>query len=446
MSTQLRNVIFLHKNKLERELFTLDWESRFNVQVFATSHESLALNKLKDESSYLDIYSPEGVEIQSEKNLPVFIFDELQNSFKLSFEFQSFLKKNYDIFFITKLGENVDKSFELSGIDQTTDAYLDYLKIRIQYLENIEVSPVHFYIKVGMNKFIKVINKNEGDLRDITHHYQAKGMKFLYVKSCDHKELVAGVGDLLEKTTRAINSDPQIIQQNIVNYIENTNQSLMGLGIKGGQVQIVQKTVDIVLSEAMKIETLWSIVQDTLTRENYLTGHSMAVAFICCSISTKIPVMNNDSIRKKLVLAALFHDSFLEEGRLLYMTNIQLCADKNLTSREKRQLAFHTLEASHLMRKIPNIPPNVDNIIFDHHFIPEGKTFFEQVSSSAINQLTAIFILAEDFYHLCFQHGMNVDAKYFAIKSLRKHYNFDNFKIPLDVLENLFTQEADQND
>lgn len=434
----MRTVIFLHHSKLQLELFTRDWESRFNIQIFATQMESMALKKLKEEMLEHQTFSHDRANLKVESLPPIFVFDEIQSSLKLSLEMQKFLGENPNILLINKLGENADRSFELFGVQFTDDLYKDYLKIKIVYLENVPSSPADLYIKVGLHKYIKVINKEDEGLKEISDHYLEKGIKYFYLKKDDHKKIMEKMAKDLTKRLKNFDSDPKIVVKCILNSVDNIHQSLIGVGLVGDHNQLVQETVQAILHEIKTVDAVWSYVQDKLTGQNYLANHSMAIAFISCSISTKIPELNNEMTRKAFVLAALFHDAYLDEGRLLYMSNIQIINDKNLTSREKRELASHSSEACDLLRTIPNVPPNADDIIWDHHETPQGEVPIAKMSERKTNPLTATFILAEDFYHLCYQHGMNSEAKYFAIQLLKKYYHTGNFKTSLTALEELF--------
>lgn len=431
----MRTVILLHKDKLERELLVLDWEARFDVQVFATANENQAFDKLEVYFIRNRLLPQENRHIN---HFPVFIFDQIKNKFSLSLKNQKFLNDNTNIFFINKLGDNADKSFELADIITIGDKYRDNFKIRVSYLGTIKVAPANFYLRIGESKYLKVINKKEEGLKDLRNHYLAKDIKFLYVKKEDHKKIMNMICKKLHRKFDAINSDPKVLRKNILNSIDVIHQSLLGLGIELIHIELFQKIVAAILIDMEKIDNVWDFLKDKYSYENYLSQHSLAIALICCSICTKFQSLNNMVSKRTFIFAALFHDAFLEEGRLVYMSNIQLNTELFLTSIEKRALTLHAKDASDLLRSIPNIPSNTDTIIMRHHDLATSQGFPGDNQSSKTDQIVEIFTLVEDFYHLYFQNGMNSDSKYFALITIKQYYKAEKFKHSLDHLDSLF--------
>lgn len=441
----MRDVVFFHKKKSERELYIFDWESRYDVQVCGVDNEQSALNKLNELQE--EINEQKKAPLEEKKNSLeniIFIADDVKNKIEWSLEFRKFLEVNPQILVVNKLGESVDKLFLNVNIVSHSDPYREYFKIKLPALDKFKIAPVAFYIKVGFSKYIKVINEGDDGLEKIVEHYLLKGSRYFFVKKTEYEKMMVLITKELVAKFNAPKLDPQKVKDNINESLENINQSLMGIGFGPEHLGLVNKVTDAVLNEVQKVGTVWKSVEEKLSASNYLTGHSLAMAIIGCAISTYLN-SSSDQIREKIVLASLFHDIYLDEGRLVYMSNIQIMTDTSLTTRERRELAVHSKEVIELLKNMPAVPPNVTKMILEHHEMPECKGVPGKLDAFTISPLACLLIIAEDFYHLCYQNGMNVAARLYALQRLKEVYEKGNFIPILKALEQLFYNELQED-
>lgn len=441
----MRDVVFLHKKKSERELYILDWESRYDVQVYGVDNEENAFKRLRELQEEIN----EQKELASEEEKKsfedlIFIADDVKNKMEWSLEFRNFLELNSQILVVNKLGESVDKLFANVDVISHSDPYREYFKIKLPALVRLKISSADFYIKVGFSKYIKVINEGDEGLDKIVEHYLLKGSKYFFVKKLDYQKMMLPVAKELAAKFNGPKLDPQKVKENIHESLENINQSLIGIGFGPEHLGLVNKVADAVLNEVQKIGVIWKSVEDKLSTVSYLSGHSLATAIIGCAINTYLN-SSSEQIREKIVLASLFHDIYLDEGRLVYMSNIQIMNDTSLTSRERRELAIHSKEVVDLLKSMPAVPPNVTKMILEHHEMPEGKGVPGKLNAFTISPLACVLIIAEDFYHLCYQNGMNVAARLYALQKLKEVYEKGNFIPVLKALEQLFYNELQED-
>ena len=128
--------------------------------------------------------------------------------------------------------------------------------------------------------------------------------------------------------------------------------------------------------------------------------HIGLLSYLSCMMCSELRM---DDSREKLVMAALMHDLSLEEDLYQNIEEWNKQA-KNLEDRSPEVVRFrlHPLHASQTAQTIDVLPPDVEQIILQHHEAPDGSGFPRGLTASRIHYLAAVFIIAEDmiqFFH-----------------------------------------------
>lgn len=133
--------------------------------------------------------------------------------------------------------------------------------------------------------------------------------------------------------------------------------------------------------------------------------------------------------REKLVMASLMHDLSLEEDTYTDIKEWNKQA-KNLQERSPEIVRYrlHPLHASQTAQTLDVLPPDVDQIILQHHESPDGSGFPRGLTANRIHFLAAVFIIAEDLVHFL-DDG---DALETSLKDFltwgQEHYQSGNFR------------------
>lgn len=83
-----------------------------------------------------------------------------------------------------------------------------------------------------------------------------------------------------------------------------------------------------------------------------------------------------------------------------------------------------------MIRRDSFLPTDIDNIILNHHELPDGKGYPRGLSSMQISPISCIFILAEKISISMIRNGVRYVSQEEFIDSL-EIYNHGNFKKPL---------------
>ena len=118
------------------------------------------------------------------------------------------------------------------------------------------------------------------------------------------------------------------------------------------------------------------------------------------------------------------HDITLDEK----LARIQLLQEANksdFTAEELNKLKLHPIHAAEYVRRMSEIPSDVDQIVFQHHERPDGTGFPRNLSGKLISPLSSVFIVAHavvDF--MSKREGESIDVFLTENEELYKSGNF----------------------
>jgi len=165
----------------------------------------------------------------------------------------------------------------------------------------------------------------------------------------------------------------------------------------------------------------------------------VATAIVCNAIAINLKLNNSFTIHK-LVMASLFHDIALQNEDLSSLISMQGKQCNSLSIQEKNLFAKHIYDSIQTLRSFPDVPPNVESIILEHHERPNGLGFPSGLDSFRVSPLACILIIAEEFVDHVFRHGFNEDSRNEALEKMSKEFCKGNFKEPMNALLKIYIQ------
>jgi hypothetical protein len=173
-----------------------------------------------------------------------------------------------------------------------------------------------------------------------------------------------------------------------------------------------------------------------LSKGNYLSQHSTMVSFIACVIAKQFH-WSTEMTLAKLSFAGVLHDMTLTSEILLKLQ--QNNYDKDcLDWKEQKKYINHIEDVLLLLHEAKKIPADVSDIISGHHDFSLNPNSPNKKSASAISQINAIFILADEFCHQIHDgEGLHLTEFKLNWKTFYDTYNKGNFKKPLEALKEI---------
>lgn len=304
-----------------------------------------------------------------------------------------------------------------------------WTEFKFELMAGVLASPVDLYIKLSEEKYIKIYRKEDLCLQEVVEKYSKRGVKSFYCR--------AHVSELL--STFLLNNDIIVDKNEKVMLVQNLAQSL---GVSDIIVNQINQLTDRNIQSIDSCPNLSTMLKNMLGKGNYLSQHSTMVAFISCVIAKKFHWSTGMTLAK-LSFAGVLHDMTLTSDILLKLKGNNY--DKEcLDWKEQKKYINHIEDVLLLLHDAKKIPADVSDIISGHHDFSLNPNSPNKKSESAISQINAIFILADEFCHQIHDiDGLHLAEFKLNWKTFHDTYDKGNFKKPLEALnEILFGAKA----
>ncbi len=288
-----------------------------------------------------------------------------------------------------------------------------YCRVSVELLHKLNVVPCDLYIKISDQKMIKVMNAGDvfGDVD--AEKYQQKKVAYLFI---DQKN----IDEVVQKLIRAFRQlektfDPKQRPPGHIHISEALQGTIHEMATKLGFSAALESLVKANMETALAVidqnpdlaEILSGAIVDT---ENYLARHSVLMPFIAAHFAELMEWQSSQTFQK-LIIASFLHDATISDDLL---AKVQVEAElAAFTPEQAKVWQVHTLLASEIARQFTEIPPDVDQIIAQHHELPDGTGSPNHLNHTRIAPLAALFIIAQDFL-LYFENTGSLDLLAFT--------------------------------
>jgi len=333
------------------------------------------------------------------------------------------------------------------SIQELRPPELQFARIRVSLLPLLNPLPLDLYIRLGSQKYLRMIPEGEYfGKEDLTYFQTKKKLNHLFLRSAEVERIttqlnsivfgkakvVTPPADLKQRSYAATpappspQSDPpapasapaaaeppprteaerkarseKITTEVTIDLVRSLGKA-MEIAEKLGftpEVQEMTKTNVLQTIALVRRAPKLSEILRALRFEQgkYLATHSMLLAHVACALATQMD-WTNDMTYQKLSLAAFLHDLPLKNHELAAIQTIEELQQKvgSFSEEEIRSFREHPLVAAEMARKLSEVPPDVDVIISQHHELPSGKGFPRGLPLTRIAPLAALFIVAHD--------------------------------------------------
>lgn len=261
----------------------------------------------------------------------------------------------------------------------------EYCEAGIDLVADCRALPCDIYLKVGA-KMIKTFKQGDDLSHEDIKKYKNKNINSIFVKRSDSRMFV----DYISMKVIAILEDEALSEkEKVLDAHSVIMETVRELGISDSVVRAASASVDFTLKfldESQEARELKDIIFGKF-KKNYLTSHSVGIAFVCVGI-LKETAWDSPENRKKLVMSSFMHDMSI---RMPDFTESILVENSDLHG-----IREHISETIDLLMNLKNIPEDVFRIISDHHERPDGSGFPRGVGGAQLSPLASIFIFSHD--------------------------------------------------
>lgn len=269
----------------------------------------------------------------------------------------------------------------------------NYCKILIDEFVSGKKVGFDIFVKLSETKFVKIVHKGEGIVKERIFHYKEKGVKHLYIK----KESFAQIVGFNLNVAGLLQSNKNISDEKKVNFLKYTGEVILAKAFAVGADKEVfaqaQTFINLTITTITESRECLDLLSMLNSHSDHLYAHSIGTSLYSFMIAKKMGYESNQ-IFFILSMAGMFHDI----GKKEIMPDILNKHRSLLTAEEKKIMDSHVMRGQEILLSIKGIPEGVAQLVYEHHEdlaglgYPMGTTKLNLHPLSCILQLANLFV------------------------------------------------------
>ena len=306
----------------------------------------------------------------------------------------------------------------------------EYYPVISAILRSIESAPVNIYTKESE---IYKLWFNENDRLDLVkvEDFILSGGRLAYVNNLDRLSFAKAINENLQSQLKTEN-DPQQLTYLAGEAFNSAATLLNQVGVNDLSVKAAKSTIEAmekIARASPKLDDLMAILVRDQT--SIAWRHSLMTAIVCHAIVEKMDWSNQEQANK-LVFASFFHDICIPQDNLACIHSGGELFEADLDPTQKLKVERHAFAACELLQKVQGEPFGADNIILQHHGMPNGIGFPEDHLDNRITPLAIVFRVAEDYVHRLL--SSEKPDSFHVLKALTMRYNKGQYQKSVEAL------------
>lgn len=217
---------------------------------------------------------------------------------------------------------------------------------------------------------------------------------------------------------------------------EMVSQALPEMGFTPELQQATKASIDLAVNTIKQDSRLADLLASlTKTKSEYLSWHSVALCYVACRISN-LMTWDSANTHYKLSLAAFLHDITVSNQALARVNTLDELKKADVDAEEKEKYKDHPLVAAAYAQEMKDFPADVEQIVAQHHELPNGKGFPLGITHTKISPLASVFIIAHELTDELYDRKAQFNLKE-MVERLERSYNQGYFRKVVTALSEL---------
>ena len=286
-----------------------------------------------------------------------------------------------------------ERSHLVKSFTQTPLGSPTHIPIKLKVACEIASGKFDIYLKLSGTNFVKITNKFSDFTIQEADKLSSKGISEVYIKASESRDFLhEWENTLYLKMERKDGSFTSLLLTDCFEQVEKISRAF---GWSSEAVKASQKVIKEAIATLNHNERISVLLKTKLSERNSKYSHHVGLlSYLTCMMCAELGQLES---QEKLVMAALMHDLSVDEGIYPDIDEWNKQA-RNFSERSPEIVRYrlHPLHASQTAQTINVLPPDVDQIILQHHEAPDGSGYPRGLTANRIHYLAAVFIIAED--------------------------------------------------
>lgn len=317
-----------------------------------------------------------------------------------------------------------------------------YCRISLNFLSVLDGINKNLYIRIGVDKFIKISHEDDDtNLVDIAK-YRTKGVDYLFLNRQTANWVINQIEGQINIFLKANNfrfvlrganeSPEKRFEQRLLRINDEVH---VDKEFKESIEKAISRIRNVVEKDTKVEEYLknFKVKQDEyalFTKKMHMTS------LVSCALAKELEWISKTTMDKLVYASVLCDITLAVRPELLRLSgHAEFNKVKDSLSEEDQKIYLsHPKDSANLIKRyFTTAPPDTDALAYQHHEQPDGTGFPQGLKADKISPLAALFIVANDFsYYYLRDDEPTLDE--FVLRSHGK-YDFVNFRKIIKALE-----------
>jgi len=310
----------------------------------------------------------------------------------------------------------------------------EYCPVRVEVLKFLANCPVDLYLRLGDEKYLKVLNHADPFSESEVQRFLSKGVEVLFIERKNYDVF----SKALEQTLHRLSESPEKVgAAGVLQYC--AGELYQELGFSPELEATVKQTLQAVIQSIQSEEEIRVILMRAMENPNdYRSAHAIACAYVSVGLLKPLD-WDKDQNSLKLTLASLLHDLTISKAELaMFRHPYEVIAARNtnpiITEDDLLEFKQHPERSKMLAEQLYPDLLDVGAILVQHHERPEGTGFPRGLHAPQITPMSALFISAHEIVDFWMKRP---DFKLKEFFDKNEHlFEKGSFKRILNVLKN----------
>ncbi len=275
------------------------------------------------------------------------------------------------------------------------------------------------YLQFSHAKKTRIYNQADPNTREVLDKYLEKDIDDFYLKEGHYYNYLDQIIKDYKNRVESFKFSNKVSSTLNLNEKSNLISTLADLNLKKSLLEKVSTSLDSGVSKIESSAVFFEMFKGINKNNSFLSEHCLMMCYISSAIALEMGVSDTYAC-EKLVLASLLHDISLDED-----ADYDSYVDKN---HNKSLSKDHPLKSMNAIERIPTLSPDIYTIIEQHHEKIDGSGYPKGIDFKKITELSAIFIVAEDFVIRSYNRRLDNSFFYEIIEDFGLIYDKSNFR------------------